>query len=502
MDILTKVLKTIKKYNMIEKNDKVILAVSGGPDSIAMLYLMNELHNELECSLHVAHLDHCLRGEESEADAEFVKEQASKLNIPITIEKLDVKNMITDKESLESGARRIRYDFFKKVMSDVQANKVAQGHTADDQAETVLMRLLRGSGTRGLGGIPPIRDNIYIRPLIEISRKEVEAYLLNINVQPRWDSSNLSTEYDRNRIRHELIPILESRYCPNIKSILQQTAEILRTEDEFLDTLAREAICQCVESDDETKDFFKSPLTSLSRIGKQIQPAKEKDKGGFLKRITIQTDELKKYHISIQRRIIRIAIESILGDLNRYEFHHIEEIMSLVKTGKTGSFISLPRGIIAEKSYGKILIKFYDKAVNDPFDFIVNVPGETEIPCLGLKITTSIGKGNVYSKEVYRKTFDYDVIEGEIHLRNRREGDRFQPLGMSSTKKLKEYLIDEKAPRSQRDRIPILTDGNKIMWVIGYNIDDRFKVTTQTKTHLNVTVSFLQPPDLSDRYLY
>ncbi|HGE72622.1 TPA: tRNA(Ile)-lysidine synthetase, partial [Candidatus Poribacteria bacterium] len=206
-------------------------------------------------------------------------------------------------------------------------------------------------------------------------------------------------------------------------------------------------------------------------------------------------DDLKKYHIAIQRRIIRLAIESILGDLNRYEFQHIDEIMALIESGTTGKSISLPRGIIAEKSYGKIIIKLDKEEYVEPFDFTIKVPGETEIPSLGLKVMTFVGNVDSYSKEIYQKTFDYDVVNGELHLRNRRKGDRFQPLGMSSTKKLKEYFIDEKIPKSQRDKIPILTDGNKIMWVVGYNIDDRFKVTTQTKTHLNVTVSFLQPPD-------
>ena len=463
MDISKKVLRTINKYKMIGKGDKIVLAVSGGPDSTAMLYIMNDLREELGCSLYIAHLNHCLRGEESSADAEFVKEQAEKLHIPFTIEKIDVKSMITNKESLESGARRIRYDFYRKVMSETKADKVAQGHTADDQAETILMRLLRGSGTKGLSGIPPIRDGIYIRPLIEISRSEVVAYLQNIGVQPRWDSSNLSTEYERNRIRHELIPLIEKRFSPNIKAILQQTAEILRSEDDFLDTIAKSAMTKCIKNNRNEAE-------------------------GVI-------DDLKKYHIAIQRRIIRLAIESILGDLNRYEFQHIDEIMALIESGTTGKSISLPRGIIAEKSYGKIIIKLDKEEYVEPFDFTIKVPGETEIPSLGLKVMTFVGNVDSYSKEIYQKTFDYDVVNGELHLRNRRKGDRFQPLGMSSTKKLKEYFIDEKIPKLQRDKIPILTDGNKIMWVVGYNIDDRFKVTTQTKTHLNVTVSFLQPPD-------
>jgi len=470
---------------MIEKGDIIVLAVSGGPDSIAMLYLMDDLHDELGCSLHIAHLNHCLRGEESDADAEFVKEQALKLNIPITVEKLDVKSMITSKESIESGARRIRYDFYRKVMSDVRADKVAQGHTADDQAETILMRLLRGSGTKGLSGIPPIRDGVYIRPLIEVSRSEVEAYLQDIGVVPRWDSSNLSTEFERNRIRHELIPLLEERFSPNMKSILQTTAEILRSEDDFLATFTKESFGKCVT-------FFNTPPNPSQEGSLPILPFTLKSEKP---KIVIRINDFKEQHLAIQRRILRLALESLLGNLNRYDFRHIDEIMSLMDDGTTGNFISLPRGIIAEKSYGKIIIKFAEEESIKPFDFIIKVPDETDIPDLGLKIITSFSQSKDYSKETYQKTFDYDAVKGELHLRNRRQGDRFQPLGMSGTKKLKEYFIDEQIPRRLRDKIPILTDGNNIMWVVGYNIDDRFKVTTQTKTHLNVTVSFLQPPD-------
>jgi tRNA(Ile)-lysidine synthase len=485
MDILKeKVLKKIRKNRMVETDDKIILAVSGGPDSIAMLYLMNDLRYELRCSLHIAHLNHCLRGEESDVDAEFVKEQALKLNIPITVENLYVKSMITNKESIESGARRIRYDFYKKVMSDVKADKVAQGHTADDQAETILMRLLRGSGTKGLSGIPPVRDDIYIRPLIEISRSEIEAYLQSIGVEPRRDSSNLSTEYDRNRIRHELIPLLEEKFSPNIKSILQTTGDILRTEDDFLATLTKASFGKSVT-------FFNTP-PNPSQEGNLLIPPLEKNPP----KIIIQINDFKEQHLAIQRRILRLAIESLLGDLNRYDFQHIDEIMSLIDNGMTGSSISLPRGIIAEKSYGEIIIKLGKSESIEPFDYIIKIPGEIHISQLGLKVTTSFGEFGNYSKELYQKTFDYDIIKGDLHLRNRQQGDKFQPLGMSGTKKLKEYFIDKKIPRSQRNKIKILTDGNNIMWIVGYNtIDDRYKVTTQTKTHLNVTVSFLQPPD-------
>jgi len=450
---------------MILPDEKIILAVSGGPDSTALLYLMYDLRDELKCSLHIAHLNHNLRGEESDADAEFVKEQAQKLGLPITVESLDVKSMIS-KESLESGARRIRYEFYEKVMSETHANKVVLGHTADDQAETVIMRFLRGSGAKGLSGIPPIRDDIYIRPLIETSRAEVEEYLQSLNIIPRWDSSNLSTEYERNKIRHELIPLLESNYSPNIKHILQQTADILREENDFLTEQIRQAMGECIHHQDSRS-------------------------------IDISIPDLKKHHIALQRRILRLVIESLLGDLNRYNFNHLVALMDLIDNN-TGKTISLPRGIIAERIYDKIIISLESfQQPSEPFDYIIDVPDEIEIPDLRLLVRTVLSKSNdmAYSKDKFQKTFDYDKIKGNLHLRSRRNGDRFQPLGVSGTKKLKDFFIDEKVPRSQRDNVPILTDGNNILWIVGYQIDDRFKVTTQTKTELNVTVSIKQPPD-------
>ena len=243
----------------------------------------------------------------------------------------------------------------------------------------------------------------------------------------------------------------------------------------------------------------------MSEADTKFPPLEKGDKGGFLndpnifntegQKIAIRIDDFKEQHLAIQRRILRLAIESLLGDLNRYDFQHIDEIISLIDGGMTGSSISLPRGIIAEKSYREIIIRLGKSEPTEPFDYIIKIPGETYIPKLRLKITTSLDECDNYSEELYQKTFDYDIIRGDLHIRNRRQGDKFQALGMSGTKKLKEYFIDKKIPRSQRNNIKILTDGNNIIWIVGYDIDDRYKVTTQTKTHLNVTVSFLQPPD-------
>ena len=449
---------------MILPDEKIILAVSGGPDSIALLYLMNELQGELKCSFHIAHLNHQLRGEESDADAQFVIEQAQKLNIPITVESIDVKEMIMSRESLESGARRIRYDFYERVMSATKANKVAQGHTADDQVETVLMRLLRGSGSQGLSGIPPIRDNKYIRPLIEISREEIEEYLDTINITPRWDSSNLSTEYERNKIRHELLPLIENEYSPNIRNILQQTADILRADDDFLADLTKQAMDTCIKQDKKS--------------------------------LIINIPIFKNQHIAIQRRILRLAIESLLGDLLRYDFDHIKNLLDLINKRQSGKSISLPRGIIAEKSYENLIIRIENRQSEiDDYNYLIKVPGVTDIPELELSVITKLEQMDKfeYSKNIYEKTFDYDKITGEIYLRSRRNGDRFQPLGMSGTKKTKNIFIDEKIPKSIRNNIPILVDGNNILWIIGYKISDRVKITTETKTRLIVTVNIKNP---------
>ena len=432
---------------------------------MALLYLLYAMREELGCTLHIAHLDHRLRGEESAADAEYVKEHAQKLNLPITVETIDVRKMFTPKESLESGARWIRYEFYERVMANARADKLAQGHNSDDQAETVIMRLLRGSGAQGLGGIPPVRDK-FIRPLIEISRGEIEEYLQQLQITPRYDSSNLSTDYTRNKIRIGLLPLLEQEYSPNIKQILRQTGELLRTEDDLLTHLATEAMDRCVQ--------YPTSHTAM-----------------------ISVSDLEEYHLALQRRICRLAIKTLIGNLRGFDYDHIRDLLDLALHGKTGSAINLPQGISAEKSYDVLVLRYgrQDAIAVEPFDYRIDIPGEMSIPELSLSIKTT-GPKKVYGE--YRKpqtgnrfqaTFDYNRISGELNLRNRRPGDRFQPLGMSGTKKLKDFLIDQKIPRDLRDSIPILTDGDNILWVVGYRMNDRFKVTADTENQLTIIVT-------------
>ena len=463
MDTLKKkVLDTIQKHNMILPGDKIIIGVSGGPDSTALLYLLHDLHEELSCTLHIAHLDHALRGEESKADAEYVLEHARKFKIPITLEAINIRKMITSKESLESCARRIRYEFYERVLVSVKGDKIAQGHTRDDQAETVLMRLLRGSGSQGLGGIPPVRDK-YIRPLIEISRQEVETYLEKLKITPRIDASNLSTEYERNKIRLELIPFLEKDYRQNIKQILQQTGEILRTEDEFLTKIAEDAM-------NRFADFLDNHT------------------------IQIHIPDFAKLHLALQRRALRLALEKLAGNLMGFDYNHITELLSLALYQSTGKMISLPKGIIAEKIYDNLILKCRQEKILGSIHYPVKLFGETFISELSMSIkiteTEKIHSNYIYTEDKFQTSFDYDKIQGGLYIRNKRLGDKFQPLGMTGTKKLQDFFVDEKIPKSLRDKIPILTDEDKILWIVGYRMDDRAKITEETKKQISIKVFY------------
>ena len=468
MDTLkTKVLKAVRERRMIAPGEKVVLGVSGGPDSMALLYLLYELRDDLGCALHIAHLDHMLRGAESKGDAVYVKEHAQKLRLPITVEAVDVQENIVSKESLESGARRIRYEFYERVLRSVQADRVALGHNADDQAETVLMRLLRGSGAQGLGGIPAVRDNKFVRPLIEISRSEIEEYLQQVKLTPRQDSSNLSTGCRRNKVRLELMPVLEREYSSNIKQILRRTGDILQAEDDLLKDLASKAADSCMQSPDA-------------------------------RTITVRVSDFRGYHLALQRRILRLAIRTLVGNLAGFDYGHIGDLLNLSLYGVTGSVASLPQAVYAEKTYDQLVLRhgYHPGMASQTFDYCVDVPGVTEIPDPAMRIETTVlgracGEGMRPRRDGdrFREAFDRDKICGHLHLRNRRPGDRFQPLGMLGRKKLKDFLIDEKVPRAVRDDIPILTDGNKVLWVVGYRIDDRFKVTADTRNQLIVTAT-------------
>jgi len=323
--ILDKVRKTIKKYHLIKKGEKILVAVSGGPDSVALLYLLNHLKKELDLKLHIAHLDHKLR-KDSYKDKEFVENLAKKLKIPITTEEVEVKRL-AKKGSIEEVARNIRLNFLFKVAQKIKADKIALGHNLNDQAETVLMRLLRGSGLYGLAGILPQKEISgfkIIRPLIEISRREIEAFIKRKKIKPCSDITNFKDIYFRNKIRNRLIPFLEKNYNKNIKELLAHTAEIVGADYDYL---------------------MRRAEGFLPKKGNKLALKK------FL-----------KLHPALQRIILRLMIRRLKGNLRRISYQHLRELEDLIFFRPINSIAFLPQGLTVTKKKNFLIFQILTKA--------------------------------------------------------------------------------------------------------------------------------------------
>ncbi|MFH1782766.1 MAG: tRNA lysidine(34) synthetase TilS [Candidatus Omnitrophota bacterium] len=328
--LIDKVKSTVKKYKMLEKYDKVLLGLSGGADSIVLLNVLVALKKEHHLSIHIAHLDHKFRGEESKGDRIFCENLAKDLKLDFNYEEIDIPKIVEDTGlSSEEAARKERYKFFNKVCEKNNIKKIAVAHTKDDQAETVLMRLIRGSGMSGLGAISPmknIKGLTIIRPLIEVSREEIEGFIKENSLEYRHDSSNDSNIFTRNKVRHELLPYLEKNFNSNIKKILSNTAENLREENEFLEKLA------------------KRKRKSISKKNKQGE-------------IVLDIKKLKKEDLALRKRILRNALEEVKGDLRRFTYQHWKEIEALINERPTNSIVDLPSGIKVVKNQNTLVVR-------------------------------------------------------------------------------------------------------------------------------------------------
>jgi tRNA(Ile)-lysidine synthase len=458
--IISKVIDTVEKYRMLQEGDRIVVAVSGGPDSVFLLYTLNELKDDMNLTLIVAHVDHCIRGEESKDECRFVKNLADRFDLPFESQSFNVplikKAM---RVSTQEAARNVRYEFFMNTLRKYNAKKVALGHNADDQAETVLMRLLRGTGSKGLCGIHPFRDGIFIRPLIEIQRSEIRRFLEDSGVEFVIDSSNKEDIYLRNKIRNRLMPVLINEYNPNIIQSLVNTSEILRKEDEFLDMLA----------DEHLSDI---------RI--------YRDK----KSIALDILRLKDLDESMQIRVLKRTIELFSKDLRYIGFKHLESIVRMLfRTGSNKS-LNLPRGICVEKRYNELVIREETRG-KDFFYSFNQIPDHIRLKEPGKDIEFSVIKPTEcldIGLDPDVAFFDLKLVRLPIIVRNVKEGDRFQPMGLNGTKKIKDFFIDCKIPRSIRRQIPLLIFDDLIAWVMGLRIDHRVILSESTKEILKVRV--------------
>jgi len=462
-NFLDKVKKTAIRFNMLRPGETIIVSVSGGPDSMALLYALSELKRIFSLSLIVAHVNHGLRGKESERDARFVAQEARRLGFPFVVEKVSLKK--ASGESLQELARKVRYEVLNRIALKYRASRIATGHTADDQAETVLMRFLRGSGRKGLGGIPPVRDRKFIRPLIEITREEIMEYLGEKKVRWILDSSNLKTVYLRNKLRKELIPALK-RFNPNIISHLASISSDYRDDDSFLNTLAMK--------------LWKK-VADVSRNG-----------------ITMNIPLLLSTPPSIQKRLIMRSIKEILGSTRGYSHSHYEMILEAARSRSPNLELILPRDLRAERQYTKLLLgkgvargKSLRRAPT--FQIPLRIPGITRIEGLGIKVRAriireGIGLSRLRKTPLEQAYFDQKDIILPLVLRGFRPGDRFQPFGLKGEKKVKDLFIEKKIPRSLRANVPILDSRGGILWVLGLRQAEKGRVRKGTRKVLHLEI--------------
>jgi len=443
--MLARVKKTLKKYNMLTQGEKVVLGVSGGADSIAMLYAFNELI-DYGLEIIVAHLNHGIREDEAKRDSDFVKETAKSLGLTFVYGEVDTLKFKEESAlSLEDAARTLRYKFFNQVMNKHYATKIATAHTMDDQAETVLMRLLRGSGSKGLSGIPPVSNSI-VRPLIDTSRSEVEEYLRSKKVEWVEDTTNESMEFLRNRVRHNLLVELES-YNPQIKETLSRTADILRAEEEFI---SKEA---------------------LKHFGDIFSPNKSELIG-----------DLKHYRNidkSLRFSLLRLAIEKIAGSLKNISSVHIVSADDFLLSDAASGEVELPQGTVMVKGYDIFLVTKKSELERE-FSYTIQTAGKWSFP--EFEVELSILKTDTLDENDESVAyFDPETVKFPLQVRNFNPGDRFSPLGMTTSKKLQDYFTDIKLPQFLRSRVPIFICSGEIMWLGGIRLDNRFKITDKNK---------------------
>ncbi len=480
--ILRIVEETIKNHQMFEPKDSVLVGVSGGPDSVALLHVLFKIASKLSLTLGVAHLNHQIRSVDSDRDEKFVASLAGNLHLPFYFQRRDVLSYKKHhKLSLEEAARRVRYEFFYQIAIENKYHKIALGHQGDDNAELVLMYLFRGSGPPGISGIPPVRDNFsqygkIVRPFIGLLRHEILDYLSAKKLEYVTDTSNEDTKFLRNKVRRELIPLIKKSYNPRIIETLNRLSSILRSDEEWIEDM-------------------------IILLYKDIILYSEENK------IVLSIPKLDRIHIAPKRRIIRKAIKSIKGDLRSIAFSHIASIIKLIeKRGPAFGSLDLPDDITVTRKSDTLYIssgkKVCSKTESGPgkrplFEYAICKPGlKPESLCiketgshLSFSVISAKNIADIQSAGQQVAYFDMNSLAFPLVVRNFCHGDRFTPFGMTGSQKLKKFFINNKISRTKRATCPLLLSANKIIWVVGYRQGDFGKVTRSTQNILKVQLS-------------
>jgi tRNA(Ile)-lysidine synthase len=455
--LLQRVQQTIQDYQMLELGHTVLVAVSGGIDSMVLLHMLWHLRESLTLQLCVAHLNHQMRPNATE-DAAFVETSARVLGLRCICQTSDVPAYQRQlKLSPEDAARRVRYAFLRATATQLGADRIAVGHTADDQAETVLLHLLRGSGLRGLGGIPPVQGPV-IRPLIRVPRADILHYVRAHRVPFREDPSNAQLQYTRNRVRHDLLPALCQHYNPRLVQALCTTAQLLADDEAALQAMAHQ-------------HFLAARLV--------VTPAS----------MRLQIDVLTSLPRALQRRVLRQALSELMSSLQGVTSTHIAAIMALLRPNAGNKRLKLPQGVTVERQYEVLLLHRQAPSIAVDVEVPLPVPGVCRVEALAVTIMSAqlprqAAVGPFPTGDVV--WLDAEKVGQDAHVRTRRSGDRLQPLGSVYAKKLKDFLIDAKVPRAVRDRLPLVVTSAGIAWVGGVRPAEWAKVTPTTRAILRL----------------
>ena len=467
LKIEEKVYQAIRARDLLSPGDRIVVAVSGGPDSVALLACLVALSSRWNWDLNIGHVNHGLRGTESEGDADFVKKLGNHFGVPVSIREARLKKQDAKfgKQSFQAYAREARYQALETILQECNATKLAMGHTADDQAETVLMWMLRGSGTGGLSGIPPKRGERIVRPLLDMPRSDILAYLEQRQLTYRMDSSNSQPVYLRNRLRQDLMPHLKE-YSPGLVNVLSRQAEIMRDDHAYLEIIAAEAFHRICVTEDEMR--FQLDRTALLALP-----------------------------IAIRRRVVRYGLQQLKGSTHDIRFDVVQRLLGGLEHGQSGWTMNINNVDVTLEYDQLVFSKRWTILPDDlnppPFREVgLDLPGEVVWPLTGQRMVVSMNHDAEMDSQSHKLEMhlDADTFTPELLLRSWTPGDVFCPKGLGGRqKKLQDFFSDMKIPRSQRVKVPLLVAPEGILWVGGLREDERFQVSTTTKSVVTATLT-------------
>ncbi len=460
--LVAEVRACIEAHTMLPQAAKVVVAVSGGADSMALLSVLFQLRAVYNMTLIVAHVNHQLRGEESERDALFVEQQAERLGLPFHQVRVDVKALQRSAGmSVQQAARELRYQVLHALQHSLDATRIALGHTANDQAETLLMRLVRGSGPAGLAGIPAVRLP-FIRPLLAISRPTIQAYLQSERCPWVEDSSNAHMVYLRNRVRLDLLPKLR-QYNPRIVRRLTELADMLQADNQVLEQ--------------QVDEWAVHTLAWQGRRG-----------------VEVHCRFFRLAPVAVQRRLLRRALETLIASPDAVGFRHVESLRQFMISRDGERRYRLPGQIEAERSTETVWLWNASMTPTIPDMLVLPVPGKVDVVALNIRLTAEIIKtpSHLHQMTSQWALLDLDRTRCPLQVRFRHPGDRFYPLGAPGSKKLQDFFIDHRIPRVKRPYVPLVVSNHEIVWVVGYRIAEPFKLRPETNRVLCLQCSALQ----------